>query len=455
MTAPAAPIAGSADLTHRNVLAIALPIIIANISTPLIGIVDTAVLGQLGDAHYIGAVAIGAMIFNMVYWAFGFLRMGTTGLTAQAEGSGDAQEVAATLWRALVIAAVCGLALVILQWPISVITFVILEGSEPVETGAHTYFQIRIWSAPAALANYAFLGWFIGQGRATTAMALQVLLNGTNAILDALFVLGFGWGVEGVAYGTLIAEVSAAACGLWIALGMIRRSGVAIGIERIVERTALTRVLSMNADIMIRTLCVLFAFSWFTAKSAQVNDVVLAANAILLHFSHLAAYFLDGFAFSTETLVGQAIGAGRQHRFRRAVKLSGLWAAILSVALTVGFFVFGGLYIDLLTVNPEIRAEARLFLIWAALVPVAGVACYQLDGIFIGATRTADMRNMMMLSLAVYLVSWTILTGLYGNHGLWAALMIFLIVRGITLGVRFPALQRAVFGRSKRSVGAV
>ncbi|MDH3739366.1 MAG: MATE family efflux transporter, partial [Alphaproteobacteria bacterium] len=437
MTAPAAPIAGSADLTHRHVLAIALPIIIANISTPLIGIVDTAVLGQLGDAHYIGAVAIGAMIFNMVYWAFGFLRMGTTGLTAQAEGSGNAEEVAATLWRALVIAAVCGLALVILQWPISVITFVILEGSEPVETGAHTYFQIRIWSAPAALANYAFLGWFIGQGRATTAMALQVLLNGTNAILDALFVLGFGWGVEGVAYGTLIAEVSAAACGLWIALGMIRRSGVAIGIERIVERTALTRVLSMNADIMIRTLCVLFAFSWFTAKSAQVNDVVLAANAILLHFSHLAAYFLDGFAFSTETLVGQAIGAGRQHRFRRAVKLSGLWAVILSVALTVGFFVFGGLYIDLLTVNPEIRAEARLFLIWAALVPVAGVACYQLDGIFIGATRTADMRNMMMLSLAVYLVSWMILTGLYGNHGLWAALMIFLIVRGITLGVRF------------------
>lgn len=445
MTVPTARTASSAHLTHRHVLTIALPIIIANISTPLIGIVDTAVLGQLGDAHYIGAVAIGAMIFNMVYWAFGFLRMGTTGLTAQAEGSGNAEEVAATLLRALAIAAVCGLALVILQWPISVITFTILEGSEPVETGAHTYFQIRIWSAPAALANYAFLGWFIGQGRATTAMLLQILLNGTNAVLDALFVLWFGWGVEGVAYGTLISEVFAAACGLWIALSMIRRSGVAVGLARTLERAALVRVLSMNADIMIRTLCVLFAFSWFTAKSAQVNDVVLAANAILLHFSHLAAYFLDGFAFSTETLVGQAIGARKHQRFRRAIRLSGFWAIVLSALLTAGFFLFGGLYIDLLTINAEVREAARVFLVWAALVPIVGVACYQLDGIFIGATRTADMRNMMMLSLAVYLMSWMVLTSLYGNHGLWAALMIFLLVRGMTLGARFPALERAIF----------
>ncbi|RMF03354.1 MAG: MATE family efflux transporter, partial [Alphaproteobacteria bacterium] len=427
------------------ILAIALPIIIANITTPLIGIVDTAVLGQLGDPHYIGAVAVGAMIFNMIYWAFGFLRMGTTGITAQAEGSGDRDEVAATLIRTLLIAGSCGIALILLQGPIAYTAFSLIEGSAPVEAEAATYFTLRIWGAPAALANYALLGWFIGRGRAGTALQLQLLLNGANVILDALFVLVFEWGVAGVAIGTLISEVFAAVCGLWLARRMLRHAGAVVTRERTFDARALKRIVSVNADIMIRTLCLLFALSWFTAKSAETNDVILAANAILLNFAHFAAYFLDGFAFSTETLVGQAIGARRKARFREAIWMSSQWAVVLSVLLGAAFLAFGGLYIDLLTINAEVRAAARQFLFWAAISPIVGVWCFLLDGIFVGATRTADMRNMMIVSLAVYLLAWLVLTDLHGNHGLWAALNLFWLVRAITLASRLPGLQRAAF----------
>ena len=448
MSSPASPATGSrpaAALTHANVLSIAVPIIIANVTTPLIGIVDTAVLGQLGDAHYIGAVAVGAMIFNMVYWAFSFLRMGTTGMTAQAEGSGDRDEVAATLVRALLIAGACGLALVILQWPLSEIAFALINGSEPVEEGAAAYFTIRIWSAPAALANYALLGWFIGRGRAGTAMVLQILLNGINAALDALFVLVFNWGVTGVAAGTLIAEVTAAICGLWFARRMLRHAGTHVSRNRALDAAALKKVVAVNADIMVRTLSLLFAFSFFTAQSAAAGDITLAANTILMHLVMFAAYFLDGFAFSAETLVGQAIGAQRRQRFREAVRMTTIWAAVLSVALAAIFWVLGGLIVDGLTVNPEIRSEAMVYLSWAAIVTVISFPCFQLDGIFIGATRSADMRNMALLSTAVYLAAWAVFTPVWGNHGLWFALAILNVARGLTLASRYPALERSAF----------
>lgn len=445
MTASGSTRGAAPELTHASVLAIAVPIIVANVTTPLIGIVDTAVLGQLDDPHYIGAVAVGAMIFNMIYWAFGFLRMGTTGLTAQAEGSGDRDEVAAALVRALLIAAICGLALIVLQWPLSAVAFGLIGGSEPVEAGAAGYFTIRIWSAPAALANYALLGWFIGRGRAGTAMTLQILLNGTNAALDALFVLVFDWGVTGVAVGTLLAEVFAVVCGLWFARRMLRHAGANVSRERALNRAALRRVVSVNADIMIRTLSLLFAFSWFTAQSANAGDVTLAANTILMHLVSFAAYFLDGFAFSAETLVGQAIGARRQRRFQQAVLLTSIWAAVLSISLGAAFWLFGGTLIDGLTVNGEVRAEARLYLLWAAIIPVISFPCFQLDGIFIGATRSADMRNMALLSLAIYLTAWAVFTPIWGNHGLWLALAILNASRGATLASRFPSLQRASF----------
>ncbi len=452
MTAPLVPGAsnepGQVDLDrlgHGQVLAIAVPIILANVTTPLIGLIDTAVLGQLGDPHYIGGVALGAMMFNLLYWGFGFLRMGTTGLTAQAEGSGDVQETGAILMRALLIAGVAGLILVALQVPLLTAFLELIGGSEAVETSAEDYFDIRIWAAPAGLANFAFLGWFIGIGRARTALILQLLLNGTNAVLDAWFVLGLGLEVAGVAYGTLISESIAAIAGLWLAISLLKRRNYAFDLVRILDRNSIRRMLGINGDIMIRTLSVLFAFTWFTAKSAEAGDVLLAANSVLMTLTHTAAYFLDGFAFAAETLSGQAIGAQRINRFRDAVRLSTLWAIVFSTVASAIFWFGGGMIIDLLTVNEEVRAMARTYLIWAALVPITGVMAYQLDGIFIGATRTADMRNMMLISLACYLLLWATLTPIFANHGLWAAIVIFLSLRALTLGLRYPALVRGSF----------
>ncbi|MCG8563274.1 MAG: MATE family efflux transporter [Hyphomicrobiales bacterium] len=439
----ARPIDG--PLGHRQVLSVAVPIILSNVTTPLIGVVDTAVLGQLGDPRYIGAVALGAMIFNMLYWAFSFLRMGTTGLTAQAEGGGRSADVAATLMRALLIAAAAGGGLILLQLPIGALAFWLLQGSDAVEASAHSYFTIRIWGAPAALINFAVLGWFIGMGRAGTAFALQILLNGTNAGLDALFVMGLGLEVEGVALGTVLAETLAAACGLWLARRELRRRGATFRRDLILEAGALKRTFAINADIMIRTLSVVLVFSWFTAQSASQGDVLLAANAILLHFTQVAAYFLDGFAFAAESFVGRAIGAGRRTRYREAVRITTLWAVVFSLGLSFAYWVGGGLIIDAMTVSPEVREMARTYLPWAVFVPVLGVVSYQLDGIFIGATRTADLRNMMLLSAAVYFAAWAVLTSAFDNHGLWAAQMLFFAVRGVTLGLRLPALERDAF----------
>jgi MATE family multidrug resistance protein len=354
-------------------------------------------------------------------------------------------EIGATLMRALLIAVAAGVLMIVCQIPISSISFALLSGSQAVEASAAEYFSIRIWGAPAALANFAFLGWFIGMGRARKALMLQLVLNSLNAILDVWFVLGLGLEVKGVAYGTVISENVAALAGLWLAIGMLKRRGIRFDLALILNRAAIRRVLGVNGDIMIRTVGVLFAFTWFTAKSAEGGDVILAANAVLMTLTHTAAYFLDGFAFAAETLTGQAIGAQRINRFRDAVRLSTLWAIAFSTVASAVFWFGGGLIIDFLTVNEEVRATAREYLIWAALVPITGVMAYQLDGIFIGATRTADMRNMMLLSVAVYLLMWATLTPILGNHGLWAAIVIFLSLRAITLGLRYPALVRTSF----------
>ncbi len=429
-------------VTNRAVLAIALPIVIANISTPLIGLVDTAVVGQLPDPRHIGGVAIGAAIFSFLYWAFGFLRMGTTGLTAQASGARDASEVAASLLRALLIAGVAGLALILLHRPLGAGALALVGASEAVETEAARYIAIRFWSAPAALANFALMGWFIGLGRTRTALLLQVFLNVINAGLDLWFVLGFGMGADGVALGTVIAEWSAALLGLGIAARAIPRWP---SVARVMQRAGLVRTVAVNRDIMIRTLCLLGAFTFFTAYSATFGDVTLAANAILMQMVGFVAYFLDGFAFAAEVFVGRAIGARSESAFGEGILISSLWAVGLSAALSIVTLVAGGAIIDALTVNPDVRATAREYLPWAALMPIVGIACWQLDGIFIGATRGADMRNMAILSTAIYFMAWALLTP-FGNHGHWMALFALNVARGASLGWRFPALRRAAFG---------
>lgn len=436
-------------LTRRQVLAIAWPIVISNASVPLLGLADTFVIGNQGDAALLGAIALGAIVFSFIYWGFGFLRMGTTGLVAQANGAGNEMEVRAALFRALLIACVVGVFLILLQWPLRWGAFALLEGSAAVEDGAITYFSIRIWGAPATLASYAILGFFIGLQDSRTALVLQLFLNIMNIALDILFVMGFDWGVAGVAFGTLIAEVSVAVLGLFIIYRRLQSRDVSHKLgwptwERLVDRKPLRKTLSVNSDIMLRTLCLIFALAWFTNQGAKAGDVALAANAVLFQFVTFAAFFLDGFAFSAESLVGKSIGERNQVHLSKAVLYSTQMAALTALGVSLIIAILGPAAINFLTNVEEVRQAALVFLPWAILAPLTSIWCFQLDGIFIGATRTADMRNAMALSLAIYLIAWYVLADRFGNHGLWAALNIFYVARTLTLYLRYPSLVRSV-----------
>jgi len=433
------------EITHKRILVVSVPIMLSNLSEPLIGVVDTAVLGQLPQAHFIGAIAVSSLIFSIIYWGLGSLRMGTGGLAAQAFGAGDMSELRAVFARALLISTVLGLVIVGLGPFIEELSFWLIEASPAVEGQARIYFEIRIWSAPFALANYVILGWFIGMGKTGHAFAVQLVLNLTNIVLDVVFVLGLSMTADGVAYGTLLAEIIAAAFGLFLVRRNLAKGGGGWSWQRIFHKASLLRTVSVNSDIMIRSLSLTFAFAFFTAQSAKVSDVIVAANAILMHMFTVSAYFLDGFAVAVEALAGQAVGARDRPLFWRTVKMTSLWGFGVSVLVAICYALAGPMIIDLMSVNETIRMTARVYLFWAVMTPVIGFACFQLDGIFTGATRTADLRNMMIISVLAYLAAWYVLTPLYANHGLWAALMIFLIIRAVTLGARMPALLRALF----------
>lgn len=430
-------------MNHRTVLRIALPVMLSNVSTPLIGVVDTAVVGRLPDPAYIGAVALGALVFTFIFWGFGFLRMGTTGLTAQALGRGDAAELVAGLGRALMIAAAVGLALIVLQGPIRSIAFALLDGSGKVEALARSYFDIRIWAAPATLANYALLGWFIGLGRTDIGLVLQLVLNLVNIALDALFVLGLGLDVRGVALGTVCAEYVAAFAGLLIAVRYMRRHGGQFRLASLLLTEHLRRTIVVNRDIMIRSLALILVFVWFMAQSARSGDVTLAANAVLMQFVSISAYFLDGLAFAAEALVGRAIGARDRAAFLSAARLTTAWAAGVALLISLAYLIAGPWVVDALTRDSATREAARVYLPWAALAPLAGVLAFQLDGIFIGATRSVEMRNAMLVSLGVFLLAWWALLP-WGNHGLWGALYVNYVARTLSLWRYYPALLCAL-----------
>ncbi len=435
---------GKMALTHRAILAIALPVMVSNVSTPLIGIVDTAVVGRIPDPAYIGAVAVGALIFSFVFWAFGFLRMGTTGLTAQALGANDHPEILASLGRALLLAAVAGIALVALQWPIREVAFRLLAASNQVEALAAAYFDIRVWAAPATLANYALLGWFIGLGRTDIGLVLQLVLNISNMVLDALFVLGLGWDVRGVAAGTVIAEFIAVTVGLYVAIRHARRFGhLKLDVAAWIHPDKIRRTIAVNRDIMIRSLALIFVFVWFMSRGAAAGDVILAANAVLMQFTSVSAFFLDGLAFAAEALVGRAIGAAHRAGLVEAIRMTTAWAVATALVIVFVLLAGGPVFIDALTVDPEARAAARTFLPWAALAPILGVWAFQLDGVFIGATRSVEMRNAMLLSTGIFLLAWWLLAP-FGNHGLWAALWVNYIARTLSLGAFLPRLVRGL-----------
>lgn len=426
-------------------LHIAWPIIVSNLSTPLLGMVDTAVIGNLGNSALIGAIAIGGMIFSFLYWGFGFLRMGTTGLVSQAGGSGDTDEIKAGFYRPFLVGIGIGLVLLSLQIPIEHIAFHLIDGSKDVESAARTYFQVRILGAPLNLANLAIAGFLLGRQQTRLLLAVQVVLNGTNIALDFLFVMGFGWSVAGAAAATVIAELTAIVFGGLLVLRQIRAesSTLTVPLARLADVAALKRMFSVNRDIMIRTLCVIFAFAWFTNQSAKSGDTILAANAILMQFVSFSAFFLDGFALGAETLVGNAIGANDTHRLAAAIRYTTQLGLATSLALSVVFYLSAIPAIHVLTNVVKVREVAAAYLPWAIAAPVVSVWCYLLDGIFIGATRTAEMRNAMIASLGIFLAAWYYLQSTFGNHGLWAALMIYFVARALTLYAYLPRISTA------------
>jgi MATE family multidrug resistance protein len=430
------------QLTHRRVLGIALPIVLSNATVPILGAVDTGVIGQMGSAAAIGAVGIGAIILTAIYWVFGFLRMGTTGLASQAVGARDSDEVAAILSRVLVIGGVAGVALILLQGPIFAAGFAISPAAPEVEAMARQYMGVRIWSSPFAIALFGITGWLIAQERTRAVLAIQLWMNGINVVLDLYFVLSLGWGVPGVALATSIAEVSGLGLGLWFCrdafAGKAWRDRA-----RVFDGARLRVMASVNGDILVRSVLLEAIFVSFLFWGAGISTVELAANQILLQFLNITAYALDGFAFAAEALVGQAMGARARAALRQAAAMASLWGVGVSVALAVGFFLLGPWVIDIMTTAPDVREVAKDYLGWMVLAPLFGIAAWMLDGIFIGATRTRDMRNMMAVSAAVYFITAPVLSGAYGNHGLWMAMLVSFVARGVTLGLRYPALERA------------
>jgi MATE family multidrug resistance protein len=438
-----APDTGAPEpITSRRVLRIAGPIVLSNATVPILGAVDTGVVGQLGLAAPIGAVGIGAIILTFLYWMFGFLRMGTSGLTGQAIGERDSDEVAALLVRGLMIGAVAGLAFIILQIPLFWLGFQLSPASAEVEGLAQKYMEIRIWGAPAAIAAYAMTGWLIAAERTREVLVLQLVINGVNIALDLWFVLGLGWGVEGVAIATLIAEWIGLALGLWMCREVFagtvwRDRALILAPER------LKRMAAVNGDIMVRSILLEIGFAAFLFKAADFDDVTLAANQILMQFMHITAHALDGFAFSAEALVGRAVGARARSTLRRAAILTSQWGFVCVAALSMAFLFGGGEIIRWMTTAEDVRNVAYDYLFWMALAPLVGLPAWMLDGIFIGATRTRDMRNAMLISVPIYLAAMFVLSALWGNHGLWLAMLLFFGLRGLTLAVRYPGLEAA------------
>ena len=442
MTAPAHQASPDAlgSVTPARVMKIALPIVMSNATVPLLGIVDTAVVGQLGAAAPLGAVAVGAIILSSLYWVFGFLRMGTVGLASQARGQGDTGEVAALLTRVVLIGAGAGLAMVVLQVPLIAGALWLASPSAEVTALAQDYLVVRIWSAPAMIAIYGLSGWLIAQERSQAFMAVQIWMNGLNIVLDVWFVLGLGWGVSGVAFATFLAEWSGLALGLWFCRTGFQGSAWR-NWAQVLKAERLWHMASVNGDILIRSLLLQAMFTSFTFIAARQGDLALAANQVLMQMMLLTAYGMDGFAFAAETLVGQAFGAKKRAALRRSAIVTSIGGAAVAVVMALAFWLLGGVMIDMMSTAPDVRETARMFLPYVVAAPLLGCAAWMLDGIFIGATATRDMRNMMVVSAVIYGVSLLLLLPLLGNHGLWLALLISFVARGVTLALRYPALE--------------
>ncbi|MCC8403689.1 MATE family efflux transporter [Paraburkholderia sp. MMS20-SJTN17] len=429
---------------HRRVLALAFPIVLANLTQPILGAVDTAVAGHLDDASYLGGVALGGLFFNFVFWGFGFLRMGTTGLVAQAHGANQGGELRNTVVRALLMAAAIGALVLLVQQPLITYALRLIGGSDAVQQHAQVYCHARIWAAPLALGNYVVLGWLLGTQRVRLALLSQVFINSANIVAVLLYVYAFHWSVAGIGAATATADALGFVLGLALLWHGRPRGLPALDRAALFDAAALKRLVVLNRDIFVRTLCLLSSFGWFAHLGARQGDATLAANALLLNFQTFMAYGLDGFAHAAEALVGAAIGARDRHAFAQAVKVTALWSALGAIGFACVYWGAGAWIIERLTDQAAVRAAAETYLPWAALSPVISVWGFLLDGVFIGATRTRELMMAMWVSLAVFVAASSVLLALHGNHGLWVALLIFMATRGVTLARYLPAVSRGI-----------
>ena len=439
--------ASTLPLTRASVFQQAWPIMLGQASVPLVGIVDTAVIGRTGDAAALAGVALGASVVMLVFWTFGFLRMGLTGLTAQAAGQDNSREVEALLLRSLAVGFGLGLVLLALSWPITAAAFGVLAGGEAVTTQASAYVSARFLGAPAALTVYAFTGWLLGLGRTREALVLQVIMNLANIAADITFVWGCGMGAAGVGFGTALAEWTALITGLLLVARVAGASLPAI-MRRIpraelMDPARLRELFAVNRDIMIRTIALLIMFLWFANAGARLGAAALAANHILLQFMNFAAFILDAFAFTAESRVGNAIGQRDKARLLRAIRLTGEFSLVSALILSAIFLVAGGPVIAFLSSDAQVVAEANRYLLYAALIPLLGMPSWMLDGIFIGATRGKALRNAAMAATALYIALDLALRPM-GNQGVWIAITATYFFRAGGLALYLPALLRDI-----------
>ena len=424
---------------NRRILKLAIPNIVSNITVPLLGAVDLALMGHLENKVYIGAVALGSMIFNFIYWGFGFLRMSTSGFVAQAFGQRNFSAVMINLARPLTLAILTGLGLILLQLPIAALGFWIVESSAEVEFFARQYFHIRVIAAPATIALYALTGWFIGMQNTRLPMVIAISVNVFNIVLSVFFVRVMGMAADGVAIGTVMAQY----LGLLLAVLLLRRYYKRFfryyNRKLLWERTAMARFFHVNKNIFIRTLCLIIALSFFTIRSAAAGDTILAVNSLLLQFFMFFSFLIDGYAHAAEALTGRFVGANNRAALRQSVRLLFAWGGGIAAVFTLVYLFGGEAILQLLTSNPEIIAAARPYLLWTAVIPLISFAAFIWDGIYIGATASVQMRNAMLMStLLVYFPAYYLLQTHFGNHALWLAFVLFLLARGVTLWLMAP-----------------
>ncbi|MCG8494063.1 MAG: MATE family efflux transporter [Sneathiellales bacterium] len=419
----------------KTIWILSWPIILSNLSAPMLGAVDTAVIGHLPNPAYLGSVGIGAMIFSFLYWGFGFLRMGTSGYISQAVGAKDATRARTVIAQSFLLGGAIAILILLLHKILLSTALVIIEPSPAVQPGVVAYFDIRIWGAPAALANYTLIGYFVGSGKTKIALILQLILNFINIVLDLVFVVVLEMNIEGVALATVIAEYVAILFGFGFLFSSLKKSGGNWLVQKILSARDLGGLLLTNSDIFIRTVLLIFAFSYFTIAASRLGDIQLAAITVSMNFISFLAFGLDGFAHAAGIQVGKAIGSQNRSLLIQSVRASHMLALLVALGYTLLYALLGSSIIALLTDISEVRLLSESYLPWIVLAPLVAVWSYQFDGIFVGAMKTKEMRNAMILSFLFYFGAIYVLRDPFGAHGLWAAMMIFLAMRGITLWV--------------------